>query len=147
MRRILVTTAILLTVLASALAQKPARSSVYYPEPGDKWQRKTPAEAGFDPALLNQAVEFAKTQETRQPRDFSTQEQNFGSLLGPLPKDRALTNGIIVRHGYIIAEWGDTIAYEVMCGISKRVPRTYYRKGKVETFKTLLGVLPNHVAV
>jgi alanine racemase len=46
-----------------------------------------------------------------------------------------------------LANWGDTIAYEVMCGISKRVPRTYYRKGKVETFKTLLGVLPNHVAV
>jgi alanine racemase len=46
-----------------------------------------------------------------------------------------------------LAGWGDTIAYEVMCGISKRVPRTYYRKGKVETFKTLLGVIPNHVAV
>jgi alanine racemase len=46
-----------------------------------------------------------------------------------------------------LAAWGDTISYEVMCGISKRVPRTYYRRGKVETFKTLLGVLPNHVAV
>jgi alanine racemase len=46
-----------------------------------------------------------------------------------------------------LATWGDTICYEVMCGISKRVPRTYFRKGKVETFKTLLGVLPNHVAV
>jgi alanine racemase len=46
-----------------------------------------------------------------------------------------------------LAGWGDTICYEVMCGISKRVPRTYFRKGKVETFKTLLGVLPNHVAV
>ncbi|HZM89378.1 MAG TPA: serine hydrolase [Blastocatellia bacterium] len=119
MRRILVTTAILLTVLASALAQKPARSSVYYPEPGDKWQRKTPADAGFDPALLNQAVEYAKTQETRQPRDFSTQEQNFGSLLGPLPKDRALTNGIIVRHGYIIAEWGDTAHVDPTYSVAK----------------------------
>lgn len=46
-----------------------------------------------------------------------------------------------------LASWSDTIAYEVMCGISKRVPRTYFRKGKVEIFKTLLGVLPNHVAV
>jgi alanine racemase len=44
-----------------------------------------------------------------------------------------------------LAAWGDTICYEVMCGISKRVPRTYFRHGKVETFKTLLGVLPNHV--
>jgi alanine racemase len=46
-----------------------------------------------------------------------------------------------------IASWGDTICYEVMCGISKRVPRTYFRRGKVETFKSLLGVIPNHVAV
>lgn len=46
-----------------------------------------------------------------------------------------------------LAAWGDTICYEVMCGISKRVPRTYFRRGKVETFKSLLGVLPNHAAV
>jgi alanine racemase len=46
-----------------------------------------------------------------------------------------------------VAGWADTICYEVMCMISKRVPRTYFRRGKVETFKTLRGVLPNHVAV
>ena len=46
-----------------------------------------------------------------------------------------------------IAAWGDTIPYEVMCGISKRVPRSYYRRGKVETFKSLLGVMPNHATV
>ena len=46
-----------------------------------------------------------------------------------------------------LAAWGDTISYEVMCGISKRVPRTYFRRGKVETFKSLLGVLPNHATV
>jgi alanine racemase len=46
-----------------------------------------------------------------------------------------------------LAAWGNTICYEVMCGISKRVPRTYFRRGKVETFKSLLGVLPNHAAV
>jgi alanine racemase len=46
-----------------------------------------------------------------------------------------------------LAAWGDTICYEIMCGISKRVPRTYFRRGKVETFKSLLGVLPNHATV
>jgi alanine racemase len=46
-----------------------------------------------------------------------------------------------------LAAWADTICYEVMCGISKRVPRTYFRFGKVETFKSLLGVLPNRIAV
>ena len=119
MRRTLLTAAIALTLFASALAQKPAQSSVYYPGAGDKWQTKSPAEAGFDPVLLEQAVSFAKTQETRQPRDFSTQEQNFGKLLGPLPKNRALTNGIIIRHGYIVAEWGDTAAVDPTYSVAK----------------------------
>ncbi len=41
-----------------------------------------------------------------------------------------------------IARWANTIPYEILCGISKRVPRTYLRSGKVETYKSLLGVLP-----
>ena len=40
--------------------------------------------------------------------DFSTQEEIFGKLLGPMRSSRAATNGIILRHGYIVAEWGDT---------------------------------------
>lgn len=42
-----------------------------------------------------------------------------------------------------IAGWAGTISYEVLCGISKRVSRTYLRGGKVETFKSLLGVSPD----
>ena len=119
MKRILISSAIVLMLLATSLAQKPSRASVYYPEAGDKWQRKSPAEAGFSPELLEQAVAFAKTQETRQPRDFSTQEQNFGALLGPIPKDRAETNGIIIRHGYIVAEWGDTAHVDPTYSVAK----------------------------
>ena len=68
----------------------------------------------------------------------------------PAPGDEVILVGMqagqtITFHD--VAAWGETICYEVMCGISKRVPRTYFRRGKVETFKTLLGVLPNHVAV
>ncbi len=46
-----------------------------------------------------------------------------------------------------LADWANTIGYDIVCGLSKRVPRTYFRKGKVETYKSLLGILPNHVAV
>jgi len=66
----------------------------------------------------------------------------------PAPGDEVVlvgTQGDQVITFHDLAAWGDTICYEVMCGISKRVPRTYFRRGKVETFKTLLGVLPNHV--
>jgi alanine racemase len=46
-----------------------------------------------------------------------------------------------------VAGWAGTISYEIMCGISKRVPRMYLRHGRIETFKCLLGVLPAHVNV
>jgi alanine racemase len=44
-----------------------------------------------------------------------------------------------------LAWWADAIPYEILCGISKRVPRTYFKDGKVETYKSLLGILPSHV--
>lgn len=40
-----------------------------------------------------------------------------------------------------IAHRVETLSYEVMCGIGKRVPRTYFRRGRVETYKSLLGIL------
>ena len=120
MRRILTISVIALTlVLTIGGAQKPSRSSSYYPPAGDNWKRKQPAEAGFNAVLLEQAVAFARTQETKMPRDFSTQVQTFGALLGPLPKERGETNGIILRHGYIIAEWGDTHRIDPTYSIAK----------------------------
>jgi alanine racemase len=39
-----------------------------------------------------------------------------------------------------VARWDETLNYEVLCRISKRVPRAYLRSGRVESMKTLLGV-------
>ena len=95
------------------------QSAPYYPPPGDNWQRKQPDEVGMDANLLEQAVAYAKTQESHVPRDFSTQVETFGTLLGPLPKERAATNGLILRHGYIVAEWGDTKRPDLTYSIAK----------------------------
>ena len=84
------------------------RAAAYYPAAGAAWQRRRPEETGMDSRLLAQAVAYAKTRASTIPADFSTQVETFGRVLGPLPKQRGATNGIIVRHGYIVAEWGDT---------------------------------------
>ena len=39
-----------------------------------------------------------------------------------------------------IAGWDETLNYEVLCRISKRVARAYIQSGKIESLKTLLGV-------
>lgn len=93
----------------SVISQRQTKpASVYYPASGDAWQHKTPEAAGMDSALLDQAVAYAKTQASTIPPDFSKQVETFGRVLGPLPKERGPTNGLIIRHGYIVAEWGDT---------------------------------------
>jgi CubicO group peptidase (beta-lactamase class C family) len=100
-------------------------SATYFPPKGDDWAHVEPATAGMDAALLDQAVAFAKTQETKQMApDFSTQEEIFGKLLGPMPTSRAATNGIVLRHGYIVAEWGDTKAVDPTYSVAKSVLST-----------------------
>lgn len=118
-----------LTTLPSSInAQQSAEHSAiakrklalhYYPPKGDAWQRKSPAQVGMNNAKLDAAIEFAKTRESRVPRDFSTQEQTFGKLLGVMPKERGATNGIILRHGYIVAEWGDTRRVDPTYSVAK----------------------------
>lgn len=93
----------------AGLGQRPKKPiAAYYPAPGDAWQHKAPEAVGMDGALLDQAVAYAKTQASTIPPDFSKQVETFGRVLGPLPKERGPTNGLIIRHGYIVAEWGNT---------------------------------------
>ncbi len=92
---------------ARAEAQDLDPTQHYYPPTGD-WERRRPDEVGMDPDLLAAAIEYARSQETSKPMDFSDQEEIFGTLLGPIPTLRAATNGIVVRRGYIVAEFGDT---------------------------------------
>lgn len=73
----------------------------------------------MDGALLEQAVAYARTQASTIPADFSTQVETFGRVLGPLPKMRGDTNGIIIRHGYIVAEWGDTERIDPTYSVAK----------------------------
>ena len=104
---------------AQATSQAKAAKGSYYPPRGDRWQRKRAEEVGMDSALLDSAVAYAGTQESKVPRDFSTQVETFGALLGPLPKERGKTNGIILRHGYIVAEWGDTQRIDPTYSVAK----------------------------
>ncbi len=80
---------------------------LYYP-PAGEWERKQPEDVGMDSALLAEAIAYAESQETSKPMDFSDQEGIFGKLLGPIPDARAHTNGLVIRNGYIVAEFGDT---------------------------------------
>jgi CubicO group peptidase (beta-lactamase class C family) len=69
----------------------------------------------MDPDKLDAAIKFALKNETRMSRDIARDRAaklrglqcDDGKILGPI-KNRTGVNGLIVRHGYIVAEWGDT---------------------------------------
>src|SRR5690349_11196024 len=104
---------------ASLVQSQNKRNRAYYPPAGDAWQRRAPEEVGMDHALLDDAVAYARTQAGTMPKDFSTQTETFGRVLGPLPKMHGDTNGIILRHGYIVAEWGDTNQIDPVYSVAK----------------------------
>jgi CubicO group peptidase (beta-lactamase class C family) len=106
--------AIPLCLAAIAYAQKPA---TYFPRSGE-WQKKAPAELGIDPVKLQQAIDYAQANGSTWDFD-KDQVRTFGIPLGPLPKQRAATNGIILRHGYIVAEFGDTKANDPVYSVAK----------------------------
>jgi len=97
----------LLLAAGAALCDSPAAQSGYFP-PAGRWARISPAAAGMDPAKLAAAIAFARTHETDWPTDFSRQVEMFGAPLGPVPSDRAGTNAVVIRNGYVVAEFGET---------------------------------------
>ncbi|ARS34177.1 serine hydrolase domain-containing protein [Pontibacter actiniarum] len=105
---------------AVTVQEQQAQQPYYYPGQGDAWEHRNPEELGLDAAKLQEAVTWAQTQETQQMlKDFSTQAEIFGEPLGPLPASRASTNGIILKDGYIVAEWGDTKAPDPTYSVAK----------------------------
>jgi CubicO group peptidase (beta-lactamase class C family) len=105
-----------LTLLAAVLAPLLAGQS-YFPAAGT-WQHKAPSEVGMDAAKLRDAVGWAEAHGSKW--DFEKdQVRVFGKVLGPLPAQRAATNGIILRHGYIVAEFGDTTTNDPVYSVAK----------------------------
>ena len=115
--RSLVFLAGLLLLPAAALSQ-----AVYYPDAN--WQRKTPAEAGIDPAKLKDAIDFAISAESRNPRDLVQNHyqtfgrEPFGYAIGPI-RDRGAMTGIVVHKGYIVAEWGEPDRVDMTHSVTK----------------------------
>jgi CubicO group peptidase (beta-lactamase class C family) len=106
---------LLVAVAAASLESQSTRA--YFP-PAGSWQHKSPAEVGMDSAKLQAAIDFALAHGSTW--DFERdQVRTFGRPLGPLPKARAATNGIIVRHGYIVASFGDTKANDPVYSVAK----------------------------
>jgi CubicO group peptidase (beta-lactamase class C family) len=113
-----------LAIAVSGISQTSAAQQNYYPGPGDKWEQRRPEQVGMDAAKLQAAIDFAKASESRAPRDLELAHyttfgrEPFGHAVGPF-KERGPQTGVIIRHGYIIAEWGEPQRVDMTFSVTK----------------------------
>jgi CubicO group peptidase (beta-lactamase class C family) len=101
---------------------------VNYEPACDDWQTRPPAELGMDPGAVDEAIAYHRSHETRWRPDFMTASGRYigvadeppatGDVLGPV-RPRGGPSGMIVRDGYIVAEWGDTRRADMTFSVAK----------------------------
>lgn len=103
-------------------AQK--KPGVYYPKPGS-WEHRSAATVGMDSALLQDAVQYAVKSESKELRDLKKAHylsafgrEPFGYLVGPV-KERGPAAGLVIRNGYIVAEWGEPQRVDLTFSVAK----------------------------
>ncbi|GAG94686.1 unnamed protein product, partial [marine sediment metagenome] len=78
--------------------------------------------------LINEAIKFSNIpeHETTRPRNLgpflaATRKRNYhddGIILGPT-RPHGAVNGLIIKNGYIVAEWGDTKRVDMTFSVTK----------------------------
>lgn len=106
------TRALTLSALVAIGSAAEVAAQDYFPGRNLDWERRAPADAGFNPALLQAAVDFARAAESTSPADLNLNHhmtfgrEPLGEAVGPFTI-RAPQTGLVIHKGYIVAEWGD----------------------------------------
>jgi CubicO group peptidase (beta-lactamase class C family) len=122
MKQFLFTLAISLQILLAVAQNK--KPVIYYPQPGN-WEHRSAQSVGLDSVQLLAAIAYAKEHESKEPRDLKKAHyqsafgrEPFGYPAGPL-KERGPATGLIIKNGYIIAEWGEPARVDQTFSVAK----------------------------
>lgn len=105
------------------LAGQAIQAGTYFPERGN-WEHRSPEQVGMNEARLAQAIAFIQSAENPAPRDLAVAHylswgrEPMDQAVGPFTT-RGDVSGLVVRNGYIVAEWGDTEAVEMTFSVTK----------------------------
>jgi CubicO group peptidase (beta-lactamase class C family) len=107
-----------------ASAQTPAPAAVFFPKAG-AWESRDPAALGMDKAKLDEAIAFSIANENPSTKDLAVDIPNtfkneapYNTLIGPA-QERTGMNGVVIRHGYVAAAWGDTNRADMIFSTTK----------------------------
>jgi CubicO group peptidase (beta-lactamase class C family) len=110
--------------LVLCAAASSAQEANYFP-PRGSWEHRSPEKSGMDPARIQQAIDFSNTHENAATKDVAVElKESFGAheplwrLLGPT-QPRGGMSGVIIHHGYVVAEWGDPSRVDMTHSVTK----------------------------
>lgn len=112
------TSALILLFSLSISAQ-----STYFP-PSGIWESKPAAQMGFVADSLTSAVAFAEANEYSGSKDLRIailegfRREPYHKILGPTKK-RGGPAGMIIKDGYVVAQWGDINRVEMTFSVTK----------------------------
>lgn len=101
-----------------------SQQSYYFPERNATWQERPPSAFNLDAKKLNEAVNFAQSNEYSGSRDLRIAilkgfaHEPFHQILGPTKK-RGGPAGIILKNGYIVQQWGDIKRVDMTFSVTK----------------------------
>jgi CubicO group peptidase (beta-lactamase class C family) len=94
----------------------------YYPDKA--WQVKSAADLKMNSTILNDAIKFAIANENKVERDLRiavlksyAREPDY-KIVGPM-KERGGPAGLIIKNGYIVAQWGDVNRVDMTFSVTK----------------------------
>src|SRR6478609_2413201 len=114
----------LLTLVLILIAQLPAFNQHLYFPSASNWKASSAKKQGFNEVQLTKAIDFAKANEYKGDRDLRIAiakayvREPYFKIVGPT-KERGGPAGIIVRHGYIVAQWGDVERPDMTFSVTK----------------------------
>jgi len=97
-------------------------ADTYFPT-RHEWQQKSPADLGLNAEKIDSAIQYAIDHETTNPRDLSISlntrtNEPYNNLIGPV-KERGPMTGMIIKDGYIVAEWGSPHRVDMTFSVTK----------------------------
>ncbi|MFO7847697.1 MAG: serine hydrolase [Balneolaceae bacterium] len=114
----------LFLILFTSLPLFSAAQDLYFPPSGSDWEVRSPGQLGFDSALLDEAVDVALENENSVERDLriailkAFSSEPYHEIGGPT-KERGGPAGMIIKDGYIAAQWGDTERVDMTFSVTK----------------------------
>ena len=123
-REIRLLSILLFLLPANLLAQQLQQNTNYFPERGATWESREAADLKVNETKIQQAVDFAQNNEYTGPRDLRLailkgfEREPFHQILGPTKK-RGGPAGMIIKNGYVIAQWGDVKRVDMTFSVTK----------------------------